>query len=194
MSKTGRAGSKKSARTLVLGIGNPILRDDRVGCLLVQLLRRHVSSPDVELRETGLAGLNLVEALAGFDSAIVIDAIQSGGVPGEVYCLKPEDFHIEKVSRYDQHSTGLLPALELGKSLGWPMPEDVTIVAIEAGDVDSFGEELTPDVAKAIPVALKIILELLEGRSEPPAVTHIKKYNLSEPATARATSAEGNLT
>jgi len=168
VNKTGRTESKKSRKTLILGIGNPILKDDRAGCLLVQLLRRHVSSPDVELRETGLAGLNLVEILAGFDSAIVIDAIQSGGVPGEVYCLQPKDFHTEKVNRYDQHSTGLLPALELGKSLGWPMPEDVTIVAIEAGDVANFGEELTPDVEKAIPVALKIILELLDERQQQP--------------------------
>ena len=186
MNKTGRAGSEKCARTLILGVGNPILKDDGAGRLLVQLLRRHVSSTDVELRETGLAGLNLVEALSGFDSAIVIDAIQSGGVPGEVYCLRPEDFHTAKISRYDQHSTGLLPALELGKSLGWSMPEDVTIVAIEAGDVAHFGEELTPDVAKAIPVALKIILELLEGRLIQPAVTKIKKYNLAEPATVES--------
>lgn len=191
MSKTGRAGSEKGARTLILGVGNPILRDDGAGRLLVQLLRRHVSSTNVELRETGLAGLNLVEALSGFNSAIVIDAIQSGGVPGEVYCLRPEDFHVARVSRYDQHSTGLLPALELGKSLGWPMPEDVTIVAIEAGDVAHFGEELTPDVAKAIPVALKIILELLEGRLRQPAVTQSKKYNLAEPAAVESDECRG---
>ncbi len=174
MSKAGRAGSEKGARTLILGVGNPILRDDGAGRLLVQLLRRHVSSTEVELRETGLAGLNLVEALSGFDSAIVVDAIQSGGVPGEVYCLRPEDFHTEKVSRYDQHSTGLLPALELGKSLGWPMPEDVTIVAIEAGDVANFGGELTPAVKKAIPAALDLILELLDERQQQPRETRGK--------------------
>jgi len=186
VSKIGRTGSEKSARTLILGVGNPILRDDGAGRLLVQLLRRHVSSTEVELRETGLAGLNLVEALSGFDSAIIIDAIQSGGVPGKVYCLRPEDFHTARVSRYDQHSTGLLPALELGKSLGWPMPEDVTIVAIEAGDVAHFGEELTPEVARAVPVALKVILELLEGRLKQPAVTQSKNYNLAEPAAVES--------
>ncbi len=186
MSKIGRTGSEKSARTLILGVGNPILRDDGAGRLLVQLLRRHVSSTEVELRETGLAGLNLVEALSGFDSAIIIDAIQSGGVPGKVYCLRPEDFHTARVSRYDQHSTGLLPALELGKSLGWPMPKDVTIVAIEAGDVAHFGEELTPEVARAVPVALKVILELLEGRLKQPAVTQSKNYNLAEPAAVES--------
>ncbi len=161
MSITTRTEAEKNRKTLILGIGNPILRDDGVGHLLVQMLRRRFSGPNIEFQETSLAGLNLAELLAGFRSAIIIDAIQSGGIPGEVYCLRPQDFNRQKVNPHDQHRTGLLPALELGKSLGWPMPEDVTIVAIEAEDATSFGDDLTPDVEKAIPVALKTVLELL---------------------------------
>lgn len=168
VNKTKNTETKTSTRTLILGIGNPILRDDRVGHFLIQELRHRFSSPGIELQETSLAGLNLAELLSGFDSVIIIDAIQSGGVPGTVYCLKPRDFHAKSVNQYDQHGTGLLQALELGKALGWPMPEDVTIVAIEAEDVTSFGDDLTPAVAKAVPAALKIILELFDGQHEQP--------------------------
>jgi len=159
--KTKREVTHKNTGTLILGIGNPILRDDRVGHLLVQELGRYISSPEIELKETSLAGLDLAELLSGFDSAIIIDAIQTDGTPGEIYCLHPDDFQIEKSGRYNQHSTGLLQALELGRALGWPMPEKVTIVAVEAGDVCSFGDELTPAVARAVPVALQTILDLL---------------------------------
>jgi len=131
---------------------------------LIQKLRSRFSSPDIEFQETSLAGLNLAELLSGFDSAIIIDAIQSSGIAGEVYCVRPWDFEGQKVNHYDPHRTGLLKALELGKSLGWPMPEDVTIVAIEAGDATSFGDDLTPEVEKAIPVALKTVLELLDNK------------------------------
>ena len=160
------AEMKKSARTLILGIGNPILRDDRVGHLLVQLLRTRLSNPDIELQETSLAGLNLAELLSGFDFAIIIDAIQSGGTPGKVYCLEPQDLHTRNVTRYDQHSTGVLQALELGKALGWPMPETVALVAIEAEDTANFGDDLTPSVAEAVPVALNLVLELLAKQQE----------------------------
>jgi hydrogenase maturation protease len=163
-----RTETERNHKTLILGIGNPILRDDRVGHLLVRILRSRFSGSDIEFQETSLAGLNLAEFLAGFDSAIIIDAIQSGGVPGEVYCLQPQSFGSQKANQNDQHRTGLLQALELGKSLGWPMPEDVNIVAIEAGDATSFGEDLTPPVEKAIPVALDKILHLLESRQEQP--------------------------
>ena len=164
--KTEPAEIKKNARTLILGIGNPILRDDRVGYLLVQLLRNRLSNPDIELQETSSVGLNLAELLSGFDFAIIVDAIQSGGSPGEVYCLKPQNLQARSVNRYDQHSTGLLQALELGKALGWPMPEDVAIVAIEAEDAANFGDDLTPSVAEAIPAALKMVLELLNKQRE----------------------------
>ena len=166
--KTKNTERKRNNRTLVLGVGNPILRDDRVGHLLVQLLRNLLSNPDIELQETSLAGLNLVELLSGFDFAVIIDAIQSGGTPGEISYLKPQDFHARSSNRYDQHSTGLLQALELGKALGWPMPEDVAIVAIEAEDTTNFGDDLTPAVAEAIPSALQTVLELLDKQREQP--------------------------
>jgi len=51
------------------------------------------------------------------------------------------------------------------------MPEDVTIVAVEAGDATSFGEDLTRAVEKAIPVALDKILSLLESRQGRPDET-----------------------
>jgi len=164
--KTEPAEIKKNARALILGIGNPILRDDRVGHLLVQLLRNRLSNPDIEFQETSSVGLNLAELLSGFDFAIIIDVIQCGGTPGEVYCLKPQDLLARSVSQYDQHSTGLMQALELGKALGWPMPEDISIVAIEAEDVANFGDDLTPAVAEAIPAALKMVLELLDKQRE----------------------------
>ena len=166
MNKTKPAETENSNRTLILGIGNPILRDDRVGHLLVQLLRSRLSNPDIELQETSLAGLNLAELISGFDFAIIIDAIQSNGIPGKVYCLKPRDLHTRSVDQYDQHSTGLLQALDLGKALGWPMPEEVVIVAIEAEDAANFGDDLTPAVAEAIPSALKLVLELLDKQRE----------------------------
>jgi len=160
VNRTRRTEAEKKNITLILGIGNPILRDDRVGHFLIQVLHSRISSPGIVFQETSIAGLNLAELMAGFKSAIIIDAIQSGGTPGAVYCLKPEDFHVQ-INQKDPHRTGILQALELGKSLGWPMPQDVTIVAIEAGDVSNFGDDLTPEVEKAIPVALEKVANLL---------------------------------
>jgi len=146
-------------KTLILGVGNPILRDDGVGPRLIQELRGSISDPNVVLRETSLAGINLMELLVGFDRAIIIDAIQTGGNPGEIYWMTPEDFGIKDRDVYSQHGMGILQALYLGKDLAQPMPKEVAIVTIEAEDVHNFGEGLTPNVEKSIPAALHQILD-----------------------------------
>jgi hypothetical protein len=50
-------------------------------------------------------------------------------------------------------------ALELGKALGLPMPSRIDIVAVEAGDVTSFRDRCTPEVEKAIPIAVELALQ-----------------------------------
>ena len=53
---------------------------------------------------------------------------------------------------------GLDTALELGHQLGYDMPEEVIVFAIEAADVETFGEELSPPVAAA---AAEQVLDLV---------------------------------
>jgi hydrogenase maturation protease len=150
-------------KTLILGIGNPILRDDGVGPRIIRELQGQVSDPDITFEETSLSGINLMELLTGFDSAIIVDALQSGGRPGEIRWLKPQDFKRNETPPL-QHGIGLLQALELGKALDQPMPEEVDILAIEAEDVSSFGEGLTADVEKAVPAAVAQVRRAIEHR------------------------------
>lgn len=46
--------------------------------------------------------------------------------------------------------------LELGHRLGH-VPEEVIVFAIEAADVETFGEELSPPVAVAAPQVLELV-------------------------------------
>jgi hydrogenase maturation protease len=56
----------------------------------------------------------------------------------------------------------LFTALELGRQLEMPMPEQVDIIAIEVEDVLSFSEACTPQVEAAIPEAAQAVRELLD--------------------------------
>ena len=85
-----------------------------------------------------------MEAMAGYDRAIVIDAMVSGGRPGTIYRLGLED--LPKTRNTDStHDASLPVALELGRRPGLQLPGDVRIWAVEAADVETFGERLTPD-------------------------------------------------
>jgi len=105
------------------------------------------------------AGLDFLELLAGYDKVIVIDAIQTGqGAPGSVYRLEP-DILFQTRHAGTPHDVSLGTALELGKRLGLPLPAQLRIFAIEVKDVDSFGEECTPEVMAAVPECVRLVLE-----------------------------------
>jgi hydrogenase maturation protease len=153
---------KEEMNTLILGIGNRILSDDGVGPRLIEELRTIFEDPCVTLQDTCLSGMNLLDLLAGYDRAIVIDAIQSGGKPGDVYRFTEDDFRANGEKKC-HHSMNLFEALELGRELNQHIPSEVIIIAIEARDVSNFGECLTEEVEQAIPVALeKIMAEVRE--------------------------------
>ena len=154
-------------RTLILGLGNPILGDDGIGLAVLEHLRPLLTDrPDVVLSEDYWGGLRLMERLIGFDRAIIIDAIVSEQVPGTVLELTPGSIPTQRSS--SSHDVNLATALELGRKTGARLPEndDILIVAIEADDVYTFTEKLSPDVEAAIPSAIQAVLNALDHERE----------------------------
>ena len=148
--------------TLVLGMGNPILSDDGVGLLVADRLRESPLPQDVEVALSEVGGLRLLELVRGFTRVIIIDALrspaESGRHPGEVHRYEAKDF--KGGHRYGSaHSIGLDTALEIGHKLGYDMPGEVTVFAIEAEDVETFGEELSPPVAEAAERVFALVRE-----------------------------------
>ena len=155
--------------TLVLGMGNPILSDDGVGLLVADRLRESPLPQDVEVALSEVGGLRLLELVRGFTRVIIIDALrspaESGRHPGEVHRYEAKDF--KGGHRYGSaHSIGLDTALEIGHKLGFDMPGEVTVFAIEAVDVETFGEELSPPVAAAAERVLGMIAAELAAAAD----------------------------
>jgi hydrogenase maturation protease len=150
-------------KALVLGIGNPILSDDGVGIEVAREVEKNLNDPQVAVSETSAAGLSLLDSMLGYDKVIIIDAIQTkGGKAGQIYRMEPEDFSSAK-RLSSPHQINLVTALELGKMLNLAMPREITVFAIEAQDIATFSEKCTPEVEKAIPEVVKMVLENLVG-------------------------------
>lgn len=153
---------KNNLKTLVLGLGNPILSDDSAGCRVAMALQEKLHRPDIDIKEASIAGLDFLDELAGYDRTIIIDAIQTGqDKPGKIYRFGPEVLANTRHAS-SPHDVNLATALELGRQLNLPLPKEITIFAIEAADVTSFSENCTPGVAQAIPACVDLILEELK--------------------------------
>jgi hydrogenase maturation protease len=142
-------------------MGNPLLCDDGVGLRVAAELKDRVDQPEVTIMETGIAGLGLLDLLVGYDSIIIIDAIQTvGGKAGQIYRLDPKAFDTT-IHTASAHGIDFITALEFGKKLGLSLPQQIVIFAIEASDVTTFSEECTPEVKQAVPVCIEMVLREL---------------------------------
>ena len=142
-------------RTLILGLGNPILSDDAAGLQAARQLYGLLGGEDTDLVEAALAGMQTVQLLSGYDRAVVIDVVQDEARVGEVWRL--DSAELEDVSSTSSHGIGLGQALRLARLVNLPVPEQVLIYAIAAADTRTFGESLTPQLGQALPAIVRRI-------------------------------------
>ncbi|MBI5084803.1 MAG: hydrogenase maturation protease [Acidobacteria bacterium] len=150
---------------MIVGLGNPVLADDSVGLHVAAELRRRLAGRNgFTTLELYSGGLLLMEAMAGHDRAIVIDAMVGGGPAGAIHRLGPEDLPRTRTTN-STHDSSLPVALELGRAAGLRLPADIRIWAIEAADVETFSQRLTPQVALA---SRRVVGEVMRELAEPP--------------------------
>lgn len=150
--------------TLVLGVGNLLLKDEGVGIHVIQALEKEELPPYVHLMDGGTGGLHLVSWLQGYDRLIMIDATLDSYPPGTVRLIRP---------RYASDFPPLMSAHEIGLKdmidvmiLTGDLPETHLIV-ISAANINEVGMELTPVVEASIPEVIRMIRELVQPMTEP---------------------------
>ncbi|MFC1745725.1 hydrogenase maturation protease [Candidatus Riflebacteria bacterium] len=148
-----------SNRTLILGLGNPILSDDRIGLDAARLVHQEINREDCDLIESQMVGPNILDFICGYHTLLLIDAIKTkDGKSGDVYPLSLDDLPTIKRTN-SPHNVGLAKTIAIGKRLGMPIPEVIRIYAIEVHDPFTFGEELTAVMQELLPGIVKDILE-----------------------------------
>lgn len=156
-------------KTLIIGLGNPILTDDGVGVLAAREIEKLIdltSHPDLVITEASVGGLRLMEAVLDFQRVVLIDAFYLNPEetqPGRIHRLELDDLRRVSPTQHSTspHDTSLVTALDAAKQMGYQIPEEFIIYAVEVENILEFSETPTPAVAAAIPeVAGLIITEL----------------------------------
>jgi hydrogenase maturation protease len=149
-------------RTIIIGIGNPIRSDDAVGLIVARILRRHLGrDANVDVEELHAGGFRLVEAMVGYDRAVVIDALATGTQPpGSVRRMR-----FRELARAHNitctHDTSLPSALDVWRRSNIPVPSEIMVWGIEGEDLLTKSEELSRSVCEGALVAAQAILDEL---------------------------------
>ena len=163
-------------KTLIIGLGNPILGDDGVGWVVAQEVDKKLATdhrlPPAIVECLALAGIALMEQMVGYQRIILIDSLNTGQhAQGQVVTFSLDSLEdLVHGHSASAHDLSLKSALKLGRSMGADLPrdEDIQIVAIEAAHVYDFTEELTPAIAGAVPQAVQTVLNLLAQGEQTP--------------------------
>lgn len=145
---------------VVIGLGSPFLADDSIGPRVVRRLAEQ-GLCGVRLVEAHAGGLLLLEELQGAQRAVIIDALlDERKTVGEIH-LAGLDGATRNASC--GHDCSLQETLAIGRALGMELPEDrnIHLVAIVAGDVTTFSEQLSPAVEAVLGEACDKVCMLL---------------------------------
>jgi hydrogenase maturation protease len=179
---TGDAGTARSAdglphaSTIVLGLGNPVLRDDGVGWRIAEAVQDWLAAEcaagrprnDVEVDRLSVGGLRLMERLTGYRRAILVDsALVPDAAVGEVRAAPLDALQPPAGGHLDSaHDASLRTALDVGRRLGAELPARIDVVTVQAESVYDFGEDLTPEVEAAVPIAALAVVDLIRQANQ----------------------------
>lgn len=142
-------------KTVILGLGNPLLHDDGAGIEVVKRLEG-TAGADCDLKTASVGGLRILDQITGYDRAIIVDAIITGAKPGTVrrMCLAElsGELHASCI-----HDLNLKEALDLGHFMGMPLPERITIYGIEVEDPYLLKEGCSEEVLRGVEEAVRLI-------------------------------------
>ena len=158
-------------RTLVLGLGNEYAGDDAVGVLAVRALRGELAG-GADVVESAASGMALLEVFAGYDRAVVVDAIRTGRSPAGtiVEAALAEFGPATAPSLRRRHPR----ACRNRQAARHGLPRRTRVLAVEVAGPLMFGAPLSEPVAAAVAPLARRVLEQVQrwapqdSRHEPP--------------------------
>jgi hydrogenase maturation protease len=145
--------------TLVLGLGNILLRDEGVGVRVVEHLLEQYGFPEgVRALDGGTLGLDLLPYLEGVERLLVVDAVQARHPAGTLVRLVGNEIPIFlDTSRVSPHQDGLHKLLAVAMLKGY-LPAEVIFWGVQIESL-GVGLELSPTVAAQVGVLAEKVIE-----------------------------------
>ena len=165
-----------SKPTLVLGCGNTLFGDDGFGCAVIDYVEAHYPVPeDVCLLDVGTGVRKLLFTLCLSPirpkRLIILDAIDAGRSPGEVFEIDPAEIPPVKLDDFSLHQ---LPTSNLLRELQETCGVEVRVLACQTGPLP---EQIETGFSDAVSHAVPRAAEWL-----------VREYFLAPPLSAHLTA------
>jgi len=138
-----------SNKTLVLGLGNILLKDEGIGVHIAHLLQKSTLPKNIEIIDGGTSSLDILLSLRNIDKLIIIDALKCEKKPGTIYRMTPDDFEVKvDLEKLSLHQMGLIETITILKRMG-NLPQEIVIIGIEPEKIEP-GTELSDTIKERL--------------------------------------------
>ena len=151
--------------TVILGIGNTLLKDEGIGIHLLDYIQKAypqwVQQFDIQLIDGGTLSFDLLTLICSTQQLIVLDAVRLKQPAGSVYCLQDQamDQFLAQPGK-SVHEVSLQDLFDMSR-LTEQLPEHRALIGIEPETID-WGSQLTSDVNQSLSAAGNKVKQLLE--------------------------------
>jgi hydrogenase maturation protease len=152
----------RSKRILVLGIGNDIQKDVSIPVRLTEDLQNLLKTNSIDYENLFVGGLELLEYINGYRGLVFIDTMKTEeSIPGRVHLSSADNFR-ETLHLSCRHDLSFQMTLEMGKTLGFNISDQILIIGIEILEDLEFGSVLSLDLKYHYPEILAQVRKHVE--------------------------------
>jgi hydrogenase maturation protease len=143
----------------IIGLGNPLRRDDAIGLLLLTYLQQNKKklSKTIDFIDGGTSGMKLL--------VLLLDAVDFKGSPGKIKKFTVDEIKNQKIQVFlSTHEPDFLAVYALLKELH-EAPAHVVIFGVQPKDI-SHGTGLSQEINRVLPLLQKQILKEIQSMTE----------------------------
>jgi hydrogenase maturation protease len=154
--------SSPRVRTVVIGLGNPLMGDDGLGLAALAQLRDAWELPaEVELVDGGTWGMNLLPVIEDAGRVLLIDAINADAAPGAEVVIPRNRLPRYLATKISPHQVDMADVLALAELRG-TLPEQTTAIGLQPAKVE-LSNELSEVLRCRLDDLVSSVVRLLEG-------------------------------
>lgn len=149
-------------RTVVIGLGNPLMGDDGLGLAALARLRDEWNVPaDVDLVDGGTWGMNLLPVIEDAGRVLLIDAINADTSPGTEVMVPRQRLPRYLATKISPHQVDMADVLALAELRG-TLPAQTMAIGLQPAKVE-LSSELSEVLRSRLDVLVRGVVHLLES-------------------------------
>lgn len=136
--------SNSNKKLAVIGLGNPLRKDDGIGLVVFDRLKTSFKHPDIEYLDYGTGSFDILFKINDYKNILILDAVNAGMEAGDHKIFPITNIESEiKSDLGSTHGFGLKELKKLCFSMG--MGTNIIVAGIEAADV-SLGRGISKEL------------------------------------------------